>query len=166
MYYDGMVTSQQPTEELFAGLGIVAIILIAIGVLIGLVLAIFLIIIPSCKIFKKAGYEWWQALIPVYSSWVETKISGLAWWWFIIFTVISALYGNPNADPNYVITMCLILVSFNYNYNLAKKFKKSNGFAVLCTLLPFVGLPILGYGKAEYKKDVKVDPNGVFSIDK
>ena len=54
MYYDGIVTTQEPAaEELFAGLGIVAIILIVLAVIFGLVLAIFLIIIPNCKIFKK-----------------------------------------------------------------------------------------------------------------
>ena len=34
---------------------------------------------------------------------------------------------------------------------MAKKFGKSNGFAVLVALLPIIGLPILAFGSAQYQ---------------
>ncbi len=165
MYYDGLISQPEPTAELFAGLGIIAIVFIVIGIIIGLALTVFLIIIPMCKIFKKAGEPWWKAIVPLYSTWVELKFAGFAWYWFIIYMILAIVYGYTN-NVNYVASFGLILFEFNVYYNLAKKFKKSNGFAVLCTLLPFVGLPILGYGKDKYNKDVKVDPNGIFSVEK
>ena len=165
MYYDGLVSQPEPTGELFAGLGILAVILVILGFLVGIALSVFLIIIPMCKIFKKAGEPWWKAIVPLYSQWVELKFVGLSWYWFIIYLILGMVSARANS-VNFVATWALLLFEFNVNYNLAKKFKKSNGFAVLCTLLPFVGLPILGYGKDKYNKDVKVDQNGIFSVEK
>ena len=157
-------TSVATNEGFLAGLGVVAIVVV---VLIGIIaLALFALIIASnCKMFKKAGEAWWKGLIPLYNSWVETKIAGLAWWWFLIFVVLTAGI-SKGTNPNYVLSMALILTSFNYSYNLAKKFGKSNGFAVLMTLLPIIGLPILAFGSAKYDKNAKVDENGIFSIKK
>lgn len=130
---------------------------------IALGLVIFLIVC-ECKMFKKAGESWWKALIPVYSTWVEAKIAGLAWWWCPIMLGLSALTTFKNLS--YVAGFALIVISFNFFYNISKKFGKSNGFALLCTILPIIGLPILAFGSAKYDKDVKVDENGVFSLKK
>lgn len=134
---------------------LLAIIVLAVAVL---------VIVSQCKIFTKSGEKWWKALIPFYSTWVNTKIVGLAWWWFLIFAGLAYLGGRKDASG--VVGMGLLLVSFNYNYNLAKKFGKTNGFAFLCTILPVIGLPILGLGTAKYNKDAKVDKNGIFSVEK
>lgn len=161
-----MYTVNEPVvaESMLEGASIAVVIGFILGVL--LVLAcVVLILICNCKIFKKAGEAWWKGLIPLYNSWVETKITGLAWWWFIIFCGLTAWMGNSE-NSNFVAYMLLLLTSFNYNFNLAKKFGKSNGFAVLNTLLPIIGLPILAFGSAKYDKDVKVDENGIFSIKK
>ena len=157
----------QPTPDvnsLVTGASVAVVIAVIIGALIAIGL-VALVVVANCKIFKKAGEEWWKGLIPLYNSWVETKIVGLAWWWFIIYFVFLAALQTVE-DKNVVIYMGLLLVSFNYSYNLAKKFGKSNGFAVLTTILPIVGLPILAFGSAKYDKDAKVDENGVFSIKK
>ena len=61
--------------------------------------------------------------------------------------------------------MALVLVSFNYSYNMAKKFGKSNGFALLMTILPVIGLPMLAFGNSTYNKEIPVDKNGIFSIE-
>jgi len=126
--------------------------------------AIILIVISNCKIFSKAGEKWWKALIPMYNSWIETRISGLAWWWYLIFVVLTAITTGPKS--NFILAMMLYLTSFNYCYCIAKKFGKSDGFAVLMSLLPFIGLPILAFGGAKYDSKVKVDKNGIFEIKK
>lgn len=133
---------------------IVALIAIAIGVL---------MIIANCKMFSKAGEKWWKALIPGYSTWVETKIAGLAWWWFPIFIGLSAVTTNPKSA--YVAGTMLFLVSFNYNRNMSLRFGKGNGFAVLLTLLPVIGLPMLAFGSAKYNKDADTDKNGIFAVE-
>ena len=164
MYNDYGLSSTSGWEGLTAGATAAAVIAIIIGVIIGLAIAIFMII-ATCKLFTKAGEKWWKAIIPVYSSWIQTKIVGLAWWWFPIFLGLTAFMGKGE-DVNFVISWALIITSFNYNYNLAKKFGKSNGFAVLNTILPIIGLPILAFGSAKYNKDAKVDENGIFSLKK
>ena len=150
-------------ESVFGGMAIGAIILVVILGLIALAVAIFMII-AECKLFTKAGEKWWKVFIPIYNTWVQNKITGLAWWWLPIFLVASALTEVPTLG--FVAGMAVILVSFNYNYNLAKKFGKSDGFAVLTTFLPVIGLPILAFGSAKYDKNAATDKNGIFAIDK
>jgi len=160
--YDNYGLTSQPEVGLLAGATTAVIVL---AILLGLILiavGVFMII-TNCKLFKKAGEPWWKAIVPLYNSWVETKIVGLAWWWFPIFAVLTALIARTN-DYNFVVYIALLLTSFNYNFNLAKKFGKSNGFAVLTTLLPIIGLPMLAFGSATYNKDAEVDKNGIFSI--
>jgi len=162
MYNDYGLNEASNVESLITGASVAAVIGIILLAIIVLAVLI-LIIVSNCKIFKKAGESWWKGLIPLYNSWVETRITGLAWWWFLIFAALTALLGTGE-DTNWVIGCGLLLTSFNYNFNLAKKFGKSNGFAVLSTLLPYIGLPILAFGSAKYNKDAKVDKNGIFAI--
>lgn len=162
--YDYDLNATTGLEKAVGNLTTGYIILIILAALI-CIAVVTLILVSNCFIFKKAGEKSWKGLIPLYNSWIETKISGLAWWWFPIFVGLTTLF-TETRNGNFVIYMALILTGFNYNYNLCKKFGKSNGFAVLCTLLPFIGLPILAFGSAKYNKDVKVDKNGIFSIEK
>ena len=162
--YDYNLNATNDTQRLFdnfhAG---VAIAIIAVGLIAIAIIA--LILVSNCLIFKKAGEKPWKGLIPLYNSWIETRIGGLAWYWFLIFAGLSALTGMFK-ETNFVVAMGLLLTTFNYNYNMAKKFGKSNGFAFLCTILPIIGLPILAFGSSKYNKDAKVDKNGIFSIEK
>lgn len=159
-----------PTKEVggsFLGLvGAAAAFTIVVLCIIFLIIAI-ITIIAQCKVFDKAGEKWWKALIPLYNNWVFTKITGLAWWWFVIALSLSTLvvmYSENDAVT--IMGMALFLANFNYYYNLSKKFGKSNGFAVLLSILPFIGLPILAFGSSNYNKTTKVDENGIFKIEK
>lgn len=136
--------------------------LVIVGALIVLAL-IILIIVANCKMFKKAGEDWWKALVPLYNSWVEARIGGLAWWWFLIFVVLTSLVGTLK-EVNVTVSMAMVLTSYNFSYNICKKFGKSGGFALLCTLLPFIGFPILAFGSAKYDKSISTDQNGIFSV--
>ena len=113
--------------------------------------------------FKKAGEAWWKALVPVYSTWIEAKIGGLAWWWCPIYIGVAALATFNNLA--YAAGLATVVISFNFYYNISKKFEKSNGFAVLCTLLPFIGIPILAFGSSKYNASTKTDKNGIFAIE-
>ena len=155
-------TSSFDFDSFLTGASAAIIVLVIFVALICLAIAA-LIIVSNCKIFAKAGQKWWKALIPLYNSWVETKIAGLAWWWFPIFAGLTALLATPRCE-NFVVSMGLMLVSFNYCYNMAIKFGKSKGFAVLLAILPVIGLPMLAFGSAKYDKDAKVDQNGIFSV--
>ncbi len=156
-------TSPADLEALFGGMTIGIIIFFAFIALILLVLAVFLII-AKCKLYQKAGEKWWKVFIPLYSTWIETKITGLAWWWCPICIGVSSL--SVIKEISYIILFATLLITFNYNFNLAKKFGKSNGFAVLYTLLPFIALPILAFGSAKYDKNADTDKNGIFAVEK
>ncbi len=143
-----------------AGAGIIVFTIIMF--LFALAIAVFLII-AECKMFKKAGESWWKALIPVYSTWIEAKIGGLAWWWCPIYVGVAALATFKNLT--YVVCGAILVIGFNFYYNICKKFGKSNGFAVLCTLLPIIGIPMLAFGSAKYNASAKTDKNGIFAVE-
>lgn len=142
-----------------------ALVILAIFLALICLAVVILVIVANCKVFKKAGEKQWKALIPVYSTWVNTRVAGLAWWWFAIITALTIITATVK-DANWMFSWGLFLVSFNYCYGLAKKFGKSNGFAVLLALLPVIGLPILGFGSAKYDKGAKMDKNGIFAVEK
>ena len=144
----------------FGQLTAAAAVVFVLVALVVLAILVFLII-AQCKLFTKAGEAWWKALIPVYNTWVETKITGLAWWWCPIFLGVSCFSGIKGLSA---LGFGIILISFNYNYNLAKKFGKSNGFAFLCTILPIIGLPVLAFGSAKYDAKAATDKNGIFAV--
>ena len=144
----------------YTGAAIAVIIVIAI---IAIAVAIFMIV-AQCKLYSKAGEKWWSAIIPVWNTWVETRITGLKWWWFAIVSGLAALSVFVSKESSYILVWGTLLCTFNYNYNLAKKFGKSNGFAFLCTILPIIGFPILAFGSAKYNKNAEVNGNGIFDV--
>lgn len=158
------ITSTGSTD-FFSDLATASAGLIVFFVIVGIIalgLAIFLII-AECKMFSKAGESWWKALVPVYSTWIQAKIGGLAWWWCPIYLGLSVLATYKNVT--YVAAFAILVVGFNFYYNIAKKFGKSGGFAFLCTILPIVGLPILAFGSDKYDASAKTDKNGIFAIE-
>ena len=83
---------------------------------------------------------------------------------FAIVSGLAALSVFVSKESSYVFVWGALLCTFNYNYNLAKKFGKSNGFAFLCTILPIIGIPILAFGSAKYNKNAEVNGNGIFDV--
>lgn len=39
------------------------------------------------KIFEKAGFAGWKALVPFYNLWLWTKIAGRPFWWFLLLLI-------------------------------------------------------------------------------
>jgi hypothetical protein len=90
------------------------------------------------KVFVKAGQPGWAALVPLYNFYIMLKIVGKPGWWMWLMLVPLA---------NLVVAIILTM-------ELAKVFGKGTGFGILLLLVPFVGYPMLGFGKAVYKKPV------------
>ena len=64
-------------------------ILVALGgllLIIGIITLVILIlmIIATCKFYKKAGKSGWETIVPFYCNWVLVEIAGLNWWWFLL----------------------------------------------------------------------------------
>jgi len=100
---------------------------------VSLLLSLFLIIC-YIKIFSKAGRKWWEAIIPIYSTYVLLKIVGRPGWWLLLFFI-------PLVN---IIALIVVMV------DLAKVFGKGVGTAIGLILLPIIFVPVLAFGKAKY----------------
>jgi len=87
------------------------------------------------KIFVKAGKPGWAAIIPIYNFIVLLEIVGKPLWWIVLFLI-------PFVNFIFLIwTLNLLSLSFG----------KDTGFTLGLIFLSPIFIPILGFGKAEYK---------------
>jgi uncharacterized protein DUF5684 len=105
----------------------------------GMVLIIYLIVIAAYvvgmwKVFTKAGQPGWASIIPIYNAYVMLKIVGRPGWWLIL----------------YFIPLVNIIIWIIVSLDLAKVFNQGSGFGVGIILLPFIFVPVLGFGDARY----------------
>jgi hypothetical protein len=109
----------------------------AAGIIIMIIyLAIVILMVASLwKIFTKAGKPGWAAIVPIYNIIVMLQICEKPVWWIILLLIPLV---------NFVISIILYVA-------LAQVFGKGVGFAIGILLLPFVFLPMLGFGGAQYK---------------
>ncbi|MFB6219963.1 MAG: DUF5684 domain-containing protein [Halolamina sp.] len=82
------------------------------------------------KTFEKAGEPGWAAIVPLYNFYVVIKIGGNAWWYLLLLFV----------------PLVNILVNVKIFVDLAKAFDQGIGFGLGIWVLPFVFLPLLGFG--------------------
>ncbi len=94
------------------------------------------------RIFEKAGYKGWQALIPLYNFYIWLRVIDKPLWWFVFILL-------PFIN---VFTVLLMVVE------TLKCFRKDGlGEQALGVLLPFVYLPWLGFSqKQEYTHPSKL----------
>jgi hypothetical protein len=105
----------------------------------GLLTLIYLVVVAAYIIgfwmlFSKANQPGWAAIIPFYNIYVLMKVVGRPGWWLIL----------------YLIPLVNIIVHIVVMLDLAKSFGRSSGFAVGLIFLPFIFIPILGFGDASY----------------
>lgn len=125
------------------------------GILIA-VAAVIAIIAGSWKVFEKAKWPGWAAIIPVYNNYVLVRIARLSLWYLVLqfspLLVPLTVFLVP-ALTLYVSMVSAILsigVSFYIMMEIAARFDKGNLFALGLVLLPFVFIPILGFGSSTY----------------
>lgn len=94
-----------------------------------------LIIVALWKVYNKAGKPGWAAIIPIYNIWVLLEIIKKPWWWLLLLLI-----------PIVNIVILIIMI-----HNLSLKFGKGVGFTIGMILLPFIFIPILGFGDAKCK---------------
>ena len=88
-------------------------------------------IVCNWKIYKKAGKQGWEAIVPIYNMIVLLEITNLPIWYLILFIVP---IGN-------IIVMFLIYIE------LAKKFGKSSAFGIGLVFLNPIFMAILAFSK-------------------
>lgn len=123
------------------GLGVVSAILSLIVVI--------LMVVAFWKLFVKAGRPGWEALAPYFTLRGLLEMVDLPGWLslFLIF------FAFPIVGP-IIIAALFIMISIK----LPQYFGKQPAFAVGLILLPFIFYPILAFGKAEYFKADKIEP--------
>jgi uncharacterized membrane protein YhaH (DUF805 family) len=119
-----------------AGVGILVIVYIAV---------IVFEIAALWQVFVKAGRPGWAAIIPFYNYYVILKVVGRPGWWLILYFI------------PFVNLIVWIIVAID----MAKSFAKSTGFAVGLIFLPFIFIPILGFGPAAYAGPAAGGPRAV-----
>lgn len=122
-----------------------------------------LIIVANWKMYKKAGKNGWECIIPVYGYWVLAEIAGLNWWWFLlaICDSIVSLLGLDQLET--VANLVSLFAGFNIYYNIAKRFNKSNGVSICAGIFSFIFIFIFGFSKNEsYDASIPVSKNGIF----
>jgi Family of unknown function (DUF5684) len=93
-----------------------------------------LIIAGMWKLFTKAGKPGWAAIVPIYNIIVLLEVIGRPTWWVVL----------------YLIPFVNIVILFIVWIDLAKSFGKDVAYALGLIFLPFIFLPMLGFGKATY----------------
>lgn len=94
-----------------------------------------LTIVAMWKIFEKAGYEGWKAIVPLYNAYILFEIAGMNGWMFLLMMV-----------PFVNIVMAVVVA-----LGLAKAFGKSTTFGIFgLFFFSFIGYLILAFGDAKY----------------
>lgn len=87
------------------------------------------------KIFKKAGKNGWEAIVPIYNIIVLLEICKLPLWNIVLF----------------IIPIANIYIMFKIYIELAHRFGKSTGFGVATVFFSIICLPILAFGDNSYQ---------------
>ena len=112
---------------------------IFIGLLLNIIILFWLITIEAqWKIFKKAGRQGWESLIPIYNTIIFLQICQKPTWWFFLL----------------LIPIVNLIVAIIVLHGLSLTFGKTEGFTVGLIFLPFVFFPLLGLSTLKYQADL------------
>src|SRR5688500_13529869 len=92
-------------------------------------------IISLWRIFEKAGKPGWAAMIPIYNIIVLHGVVGRPRWWVVLWLV-----------PIVIFSAAVIVY-----LDLARSFGTTALFGVGMLVLPFIFIPILACGDAQYR---------------
>ena len=147
----------------FAALGAFLLVLVVVFVAV-----LIFMIVATWKMYKKAGKNGWESIIPFYSNWVYVEIAGLNWWWFFVSIAGSVITLSTNSSNGETVSfnvgsIIALFGTFVCNYNIAKKLHKDTGFAVLMTIFPVILIPMIAFSdKYTFDNNVSLSKNGPF----
>jgi hypothetical protein len=122
---------------------------ISVGELAVLLVLVVLAIAGLAKIFQKADRAPWLVVVPFYNIYIFSEICGYPGWWGFAFLGL-ALLSAFSIAISYLVNITFGVI---FGYGLCKKFNKNYFYIALITVAPFIAYPILGFGKAKYKKN-------------
>lgn len=105
-------------------------------------------LVCNWKVYKKAGKNGWEAIIPIYNIIVLLEITNLPMWYIVLFLIP---IGN-------IVALFLIYIE------LAKKFGQSTGFGIGLVFLNPIFMAILAFGKKYvYQGGVQMNNGQVYN---
>ena len=105
--------------------------------IIALAVCVFLLVC-EWKLFKKAGKPGWACIVPFYNL-------------YVLFDII---YGKGIKFLLLLVPILNVIISVAVSIRTAQVYGKGTGLGVLNLFFPFIVLPILAFGDAEYKGPV------------
>jgi len=109
--------------------------LVAIVFLLAYIAVVVGVFAGAWKMYGKAGQPGWGAIVPFYNMYLLCRICGRPGWWFVLALL---------PVVNLVIGIILVI-------DLSRSFGRGFGTTVGLLLLSPVFVPILGFGRAQYK---------------
>ena len=96
---------------------------------------IILMIVSMWKMFEKMGQPGWYGIIPIFNFCVIAKLAGKDWWWGLL-TIVPCI--------GWIFQIILL-------NETSKLFGKGVGYTIGLIFLPFIFLPMLAFGSAQYQ---------------
>lgn len=137
------------------------------GMIICAVVIWLLTVIAWWKIFTKTGEKGWKSIIPVYSDFVQYKVTWKTkWFWAMlalslvagIIASIAKIDTTGETQPAlsfpvvvyYILALAAAVIDIISVYKLSKSFGKGVGFFLGLVFFNTIFVLILGFGKAQY----------------
>ena len=114
------------------------------------------------RMYEKAKEDGWQAIIPIYDYYVLTQMTKTNWWWFLVASLPTGYFllgGRLFLLHFYLLSL---IGKFVIHYNLVKKYRKNDLFALGMTILPLPFYCYLGLSESKVNNRIKITPNGPF----
>ncbi|MCQ4045630.1 DUF5684 domain-containing protein [Streptantibioticus rubrisoli] len=105
-----------------------------VGVLVVALVVAVLEIAATWRVLVKASRPGWGVIIPIYNVYLWLKVAGRPGWWLVLYLI-------PGVN---------VIVHLVVSIDVARSFDKGTMFGVGLWLLPWIGIPILGFGSARY----------------
>lgn len=122
-------------------------------IIIGVMLLGLFVLLATCKVYMKAGREWWEAVLPIYNVlvWFDMIKRSRQWIWIYIPIFVLMFLGEI---PYAIASISNLIFTFWITYELMRRFGKGLVFTFGTIILPFIYWPILAWGNAKYVERV------------
>ncbi len=130
-----------------------------------------LLIVARWKVFTKAGVEGWKSIIPIYSDYIEWKLSwnNINMFWISLgLIIVGAILNSVNTSMaisaggdapaggflSILASLAMLagaILSLVAKFKLFQAFGKSVGFFIGYIFVPNIMMLILGFGSAQYQ---------------
>ena len=86
------------------------------------------------RLYEKADQAGWAAFVPIYDLYILLEIADKPGWWLLLFFIPGVSF----------VVNCLVFIAIAQNFN------KGIGFGLGLIFLPFIFIPIIAFGDAQY----------------